>query len=644
MCETDDRRGDKDDWHKLPKVIRQKVFGYLDPVSKLNLSLCSRRTWNTIVEKPDFFHKIVVTQDDMRYNESYDVHFFYEDTDSELDDCQIAGDYYVTFSDLPRRRHVSDSDDDDHRENSDDDMENVEEENEERHSEGDVEMNEEENEDEEEEFEDEEKEEESDDEDEIEEVKDENEEKKQQDELWKRRRNTVLTRVHHVSDFNKKMIMVEGRPLEVVWKFIKKFLEKRQKSVGVIEIRAEIIRDVHKLKTIPKTIKKLSLICEFFGLINENTKFLNVFPQILDAKVRLKLGWITAEHINDFIKLWKSGKIADSKLEICVFHDPSNVSLDTILTDLDSVQLGAHNTCGRFRSTFDETRQIFRTMSDVNPNNHMDIIKSKNQLVLLINNEIKEDRGAETNRGSENHICNTETIMEEELANYKLQLQQVEAALLGDPENDELLKLKADLQEIIELQEEITAKDTDEIEDVVIAPKVIHKWTVGERVFAPHPDGKKVYARIDSLTPAGVAITFTKSGQKTIVDPSDLELPPENQRKTYAFDNPKSNAASSSGHGKKEWQAEKERRKQRALKKEQKKKELDKVKDNEKKSWQKFNLKANAKGLKGLKRVNATGSSQDGSSAYGVKRETTVSSRNQQFQFKATRGAMDSLF
>uniref|UniRef100_A0A8R1HXR7 Tudor domain-containing protein n=1 Tax=Caenorhabditis japonica TaxID=281687 RepID=A0A8R1HXR7_CAEJA len=234
--------------------------------------------------------------------------------------------------------------------------------------------------------------------------------------------------------------------------------------------------------------------------------------------------------------------------------------------------------------------------------------------------------------------------MAEELATYKLQLQQVEAALLGDKDNQELLKLKEDLREIIELQEDLNEKDQAEsAEKTVVTPQVIHKWTVGERVIAPHPDGKKVFARIDSLTPAGVAITFTSTGTKTIVDPADLQLPPENQRKNYAFDNSKSAAGPSAQHGKKEWQAEKERRRQKALKKQLKQKELDAIKDGEKKSWQKFNTKANAKGLKGMKKLSATGSSQDGSSA-GDKRGTIVSSRTSQFSFKATRGAMDSLF
>ena len=42
-----------------------------------------------------------------------------------------------------------------------------------------------------------------------------------------------------------------------------------------------------------------------------------------------------------------------------------------------------------------------------------------------------------------------------QLANYKLQLGQVEAALTGDPENAELLSLKKDLDEIIEITEEL---------------------------------------------------------------------------------------------------------------------------------------------------------------------------------------------
>ena len=38
--------------------------------------------------------------------------------------------------------------------------------------------------------------------------------------------------------------------------------------------------------------------------------------------------------------------------------------------------------------------------------------------------------------------------MADDLSNYKLQLQQVEVALLSDSQNTELLKLKADIGEL----------------------------------------------------------------------------------------------------------------------------------------------------------------------------------------------------
>uniref|UniRef100_A0A1A9V106 Uncharacterized protein n=1 Tax=Glossina austeni TaxID=7395 RepID=A0A1A9V106_GLOAU len=45
--------------------------------------------------------------------------------------------------------------------------------------------------------------------------------------------------------------------------------------------------------------------------------------------------------------------------------------------------------------------------------------------------------------------------MADDLQNYKLHLQQVEAALLTDSENEEFLKLKRDLEEVIELKRDL---------------------------------------------------------------------------------------------------------------------------------------------------------------------------------------------
>ncbi|CAI4230757.1 unnamed protein product [Auanema sp. JU1783] len=224
--------------------------------------------------------------------------------------------------------------------------------------------------------------------------------------------------------------------------------------------------------------------------------------------------------------------------------------------------------------------------------------------------------------------------MADELANFKLQLQQVEAALLGDPKNDELIKLKSDLNEIIALQEELIEGDKPTATSSFSAPARI--FEVGDRVMAPLPTGNKAVAVVNSITAAGYAITFINSGQKTIVDPSDLGVAPDGGKK-YVFDKEKQRV---NAQNKKEWQMEREKRRLKAQKKDMKKKELETAKEAEKSSWQKFNNKAAKKGLQGFKRINVSGSSQD----TAAKKFETVSSRTNQFSFKSTRGNMDSLF
>lgn len=234
-------------------------------------------------------------------------------------------------------------------------------------------------------------------------------------------------------------------------------------------------------------------------------------------------------------------------------------------------------------------------------------------------------------------------MADEELASYRLQFQQVEAALLGDPDNEELQKLKTDLEEVIVLQEELTsATASGSVSDAAPVNVPVKKYEIGDRVMAPLPNGNRAVAVVDSLTAAGVAVIFISSGQKTIVDPSDLSDAPDAGKKHYVFDSGR-NGISKSAANKKEWLAERERRRLRAQKKEMKRKELDLAKESEKNNWIKFNHKAVSKGIKGMKRVIATGSAQDGP-AGGIKSQTLVSSRANQFAFKSARGSMDSLF
>ena len=50
-----------------------------------------------------------------------------------------------------------------------------------------------------------------------------------------------------------------------------------------------------------------------------------------------------------------------------------------------------------------------------------------------------------------------------QLASYRLQLGQVEAALTGDPENAELLALKVDLDEIIGITSELVEETNNKV-------------------------------------------------------------------------------------------------------------------------------------------------------------------------------------
>lgn len=51
-----------------------------------------------------------------------------------------------------------------------------------------------------------------------------------------------------------------------------------------------------------------------------------------------------------------------------------------------------------------------------------------------------------------------------DLKSYHLQLQQVEAALTSDPDNQELIALKADLVQVIELTQELIDQQRSSVE------------------------------------------------------------------------------------------------------------------------------------------------------------------------------------
>ncbi|KAI6234450.1 Variant SH3 domain containing protein [Aphelenchoides fujianensis] len=215
----------------------------------------------------------------------------------------------------------------------------------------------------------------------------------------------------------------------------------------------------------------------------------------------------------------------------------------------------------------------------------------------------------------------TQRSLVSELENYKIQLQQVEAALIPEPDNEELLKLREDLNEIIRLQEELIGNEKADTsakggessrkgESSAMPSREKISWKVGDRCLAPskNNNNQRYAAIIDGISQDKVAVSFIGNGVKHMVRLSDLRVAPVEEKKNYIFDQtPRPNTGP-----KKEWQMERERRKLRAQKKEVRRKELDAAKESQKNKWLNFNNKATHKSLKGIKRIEASSSAPDG--------------------------------
>ena len=92
------------------------------------------------------------------------------------------------------------------------------------------------------------------------------------------------------------------------------------------------------------------------------------------------------------------------------------------------------------------------------------------------------------------------------LKSYNLQMQQVEAALTSDPANQELLTLKADLEQVIELTQ--TLIEGQKAAESIPAPTASSSTTSEVSVFPPSPsssesaeDSKKKVRPHDHLKP-----------------------------------------------------------------------------------------------------------------------------------------------
>ncbi|KAF5278199.1 hypothetical protein FQA39_LY18387 [Lamprigera yunnana] len=205
--------------------------------------------------------------------------------------------------------------------------------------------------------------------------------------------------------------------------------------------------------------------------------------------------------------------------------------------------------------------------------------------------------------------------MADELQNYRLQLQQVEAALVSDPQNKELQKLKIDLDEVIELTLDLKTKaeeaanqpeyhelttftEEDEVtrsllavEQFVAKNKKQKKWRIGDICMAKWDNLQYYEARIDAIHPDGqVNVTFEaykNRGATTLA-----ELREFTGQKRILTEAEKLKRAKMNN---------KEYLKRKKAKKMQRFKELEEERETEKKKWLAFTTKASKNKKVGVK-------------------------------------------
>lgn len=117
------------------------------------------------------------------------------------------------------------------------------------------------------------------------------------------------------------------------------------------------------------------------------------------------------------------------------------------------------------------------------------------------------------------------------LETYRLQLGQVEAALTAEPTNEELLKLKQDLVDVIALTNElINAQRETETDNKGKSSghKKSINWSVGDKCMAPWSNNGQYYdCTIEELSESGeVSIRFDAYGNSDVTTVDKLKERP----------------------------------------------------------------------------------------------------------------------
>ncbi|XP_011309933.1 survival of motor neuron-related-splicing factor 30 [Fopius arisanus] len=193
----------------------------------------------------------------------------------------------------------------------------------------------------------------------------------------------------------------------------------------------------------------------------------------------------------------------------------------------------------------------------------------------------------------------------DDLQNYKLQLQQVEAALTTDPSNEELLKLKIDLEEVIELTHDLIKSQQHEkrqsngmdAKDPILLAVLANKWKVGDSCMAPwSEDGKYYEATIDGINEDGVVnITFNEFKNTDVTMLNQLKSVAKRPASDWADQKSKKlQAAAAVGADPNKQREYLKKKKQKKL---QRFKELEEEREQEKNKWLAFSTKSAKKGV-----------------------------------------------
>ena len=228
--------------------------------------------------------------------------------------------------------------------------------------------------------------------------------------------------------------------------------------------------------------------------------------------------------------------------------------------------------------------------------------------------------------------------MDENLENYKAQLKQVEAALLIDENNEDLQKLKQDLEEVIALSEELkqindipaeptsdtgASSSIDQTIDSAEKKTDDKRWAAGDRVLAARQiDGEYHNAKIDMIADNGDSCTvkFDNIGSVEIVKISSLKPIGGDETKTKVSapaETPKLGGKSK----KDELERKREIKKKKLMKKKQRMKDFEEKRESEKQRWQTFFKKGTGKGkskMKGINKKSIFASQEDGKGKIGV--------------------------